>query len=345
MTVNLLIDNCTEGNIIAADIFNEYGVKLVSSNTTANNYIIQKLKNLGIEKIKVYEPAINIKKDEKLIKIENNYEESVTLVKDIIQELSSGKKLNYDKVNEVSETIYKHVEDVNTDFVLKCLRGIRGTDEYTYFHSVNVGFYSMIIAKWLGLSQKNIKQAVQSGFLHDIGKSKIPVSILNKPTQLTDDEFNIIKKHPVYGYYILNDSNFLDMDIKRAVLLHHERVNRNGYPFSVSANNIGLLTSIVSVSDVYDAMTSNRIYKKKATPFAAFEMFMTEGNSFFDSYVTSIFVSHVAAYLTGSEVKLSNGLNGKIVYVPPENLLSPVVFANGDYFNLAERKLKITELL
>lgn len=345
MPVNLLIDNCTEGSIIAADIFNEHGVKLVSSNTTVNSYIIKKLKNQGIEKVKVYEPTVYAKKDEKLIKIENSYKESVSLVRDIIHDLSSGKTLNYDKVDQISETIFNNVEDTNTDFVLKCLREIRSTDEYTYFHSINVGFYSMIIAKWMGLSQKNIKQAVQSGFLHDIGKSMIPISILNKPAQLTSYEFNIIKKHPIYGYYILSDSNFLDMDIKHAVLLHHERANRDGYPFSISANNIGLLTSIVSVSDVYDAMTSNRVYKKKAAPFSAFEMFMTVGNSFFDSYVTSVFVSHMAAYLTNCEVMLNNGLKGKIVYVPPQSILSPVIFADGDYFNLDEKKLKITELL
>lgn len=128
-------------------------------------------------------------------------------------------------------------------------------------------------------------------------------------------------------------------------MLHHERVNRTGYPFNIPASNLGLLTRIVSVTDVYDAMTSDRVYKRKATPFAAFEMFLTEGYTNFDTYVTREFVSHMAAYLTGSTVKLSSGETGKIVYVPPQDVLSPVIFSNGDYFGLRERGLQITDLM
>lgn len=345
MPVNLHIDNCAEGSIIAADIYNDHGVKLVCSNTTINKYIIKKLKNQGIEEIRVYEPVSSAQKDKKLIKIENSYKESVVLVKEIIHELLLNKKLDYGKVFKVSESIYSYSDDINTGFILKCLREVKAADEYTYYHSVNVGFYSMIIAKWIGLPKKNIKQAVQSGFLHDIGKAKVPVSILNKPARLTEDEFNIVKKHPIYGYFILSEDNFIDKDVKHAVLLHHERIGRNGYPFVVSEKNIGLLTSIVSVADVYDAMTSDRVYKKKATPFAAFEMFLTEGTSFFDSYVTNVFVNHMAVHLTGSEVMLSNGSKGKIVYVPPQNILSPVIYADGNFIDLHKSKLKIIDML
>lgn len=345
MPLNLLIDNCDEGSIIAADIYNEKGAKLVCSNTTINKYIIRKLKNQGIEKVKVYEPVSSAQKDKKLVKIENSYKESVVLVKDVIHDLLINKKLDYGKVCKVSETMYSFSDDINTGFILRCLRKVRNADEYTYYHSVNVGFYSMIIAKWMGLPEKNIKQAVQSGFLHDIGKSRVPISILNKPAKLTQEEFNIIKKHPIYGYCILCENNFIDKDVKHAVLLHHERIGKNGYPFVVSEKNIDTLTSIVSVADVYDAMTSDRVYKKRATPFAAFEMFLTEGTSFFDSCVTSVFVNHMAVHLTGSDVLLSDGSSGKIVYVPPQHILSPVIFTNGDFFCIDEKKLKIVDML
>jgi putative nucleotidyltransferase with HDIG domain len=346
VTVDIQVCDCSEGDILAADVFNHEGVKLVGCNTMINSFIIEKLLEMGIESVQVYDPPIKASTREyKLKYLISDYKENILIVKDMIHELASGKKLDINKVSKVTDSIFKHLNDVNSDDIMNCINNIKNSDEYTYLHSVNVAFYSMLMAKWMNLTENEIKKAIQSGFLHDIGKAKVPLKVLNKSTPLTKEEFNLIKKHPIYGYYILNDSNFIDIDIKRAVLLHHERVNRTGYPFSISAGKIGILTRIVSVADVYDAMTSDRVYKKKATPFAAFEMFMTEGCTDFDTYVTSEFVSHMATFLTGTDVLLSNGEKGKIVYIPPHKMLQPVICSNGDYFSIDEKGLAIKEML
>jgi len=345
LAVTIQICECSEGDILAADVFSKAGVKLVACDTMLNFFILQKMRQFDIEDVDVYNHQFSTDVSQAQYKqLESGYRETAVLVKNIINELATGKKLNWDKVMEASEIICQYIND-NNDNIIKCLNNIKITDEYTYLHSVNVAFYSMLIAKWMGLSESEIKKAVQAGFLHDIGKARVPLDVLNKKSPLTKEEFNLIKKHPIYGYYILDDSNFVDIDIKRAVLLHHERVNRSGYPFNISAENIGMLTRIVSVADVYDAMTSDRVYKRKATPFAAFEMFMTEGYTNFDTFVTSEFVNHMSAYLTGSTVLLSSGETGKIVYVPPQDLLSPVICSNGDYFGLREKGLQISDLL
>jgi HD-GYP domain-containing protein (c-di-GMP phosphodiesterase class II) len=196
----------------------------------------------------------------------------------------------------------------------------------------------MLLAKWLKLDETDIKKAVQSGFLHDIGKSKIPLEILNKKEPLTKDEFSRIKKHPIYGYYILDENNYLDIDVKRAVLLHHERLNSTGYPFSISSDRISIFAKIVSIADVYDAMTSNRIYKGSVTPFMAFEMFLTDGLCLFDTYIMKEFINHISTYFIGSKVILNTGESGRIVYIPPNDVLSPIVLVNGEYASLGKRK-------
>jgi len=346
LAVNIQMCECSEGDILAADVFSKAGVKLVACDTTLNLFILQKMRKFDIDSVEVYNHQFPTKSsDYRYKKLENGYRETTLLVKNIINGLATDKKLDCDKVMEASEIICQYVIDSDNDNIVKCLTNIKSTDEYTYIHSVNVAFYSMLIAKWMGLSESDVRKAVQSGLLHDIGKAKVPLDMLNKKAPLTKEEFNIIKKHPVYGYYILDESNFVDIDIKRAVLLHHERVNRSGYPFNISASSIGILTRIVSVADVYDAMTSNRVYKRKATPFAAFEMFLTEGYTNFDTFVTSEFVNHMSAYLTGVTVLLSNGQTGKIAYVPPQDVLSPIICSNGDYFGLKEKGLAITDLL
>lgn len=346
MTIDIDIFECRGGDILACDIVNKDGVKLVSRGTTLNDYIIEKLKQFEINNVKVIYPPEYIKKNRyNYEKFEYGYKKSIQLVKDIVNDLSTGKTLNIDKVTSATELIYEHIHQNDICMLLNFLDRIKVTDEYTYLHSINVAFYCMLLAKWVDLSEYEIKKAVQAGLLHDIGKSRIPTSILNKPAKLTNEEFEIIKKHPVYGYDILSESEFNDLDIKRAVLLHHERINSSGYPFGISGEKIGLLARIVSIADVYDAMTSNRVYKKKVTPFTTFEMFITEGYSGFDAYLTTEFINHMATYLIGSSVKLDNGENGKIVYIPPNNLLCPIVYSNGEYIDMEKSNIRIIEMI
>ncbi len=130
------------------------------------------------------------------------------------------------------------------------------------------------------------------------------------------------------------------------MLLHHERIDGSGYPFGYSNVSISLLAKIVSVADVYDAMTQNRVYKKKATPFDAFEMFLTIGESIFDTTVLNAFLKNMATFFVGANVILSSGDTGQIVYVPPQNILSPIISVGSKYINLSqESSVKILSML
>jgi HD-GYP domain-containing protein (c-di-GMP phosphodiesterase class II) len=161
---------------------------------------------------------------------------------------------------------------------------------------------------------------------------------------LSDKEFDIIKRHPETGYQILKSVDEY-ISIAKYVLHHHERWDGTGYPAGLKGTEIPLQSRIIAVADAYEAMTSNRVYKKKATPFAAFEMFMTEGYTNFDTYITNKFISNMSTYLIGSEVLLSNGERGKIVYVPPESMLKPIIYSNGRYFSEDDDGINIEAMI
>jgi putative nucleotidyltransferase with HDIG domain len=219
-------------------------------------------------------------------------------------------------------------------------------DGYTYTHSINTAFYAMLIAKWLKLPGKNIREVIEAGLLHDIGKAKVPERILNKPGPLTKDEYDEMKKHPVYGYSILDDEKSVSISVKKAVLSHHERLDGSGYPNGVSNDSLSLYTKILGIADVFDAITSDRIYKKRSTPFDAFSVFTSIGIRGFDMTIVNTFLNNIVSYYVGANVLLNNGYKGRIVYIPPYDIVNPVVDIKSNFIDLSKRSwLKIIDIV
>lgn len=146
--------------------------------------------------------------------------------------------------------------------VNKLVKDILKYDPYTYRHSMNVAYESAYIGKTMSLNNKEMLNLIMAAMLHDIGKTKIDINILNKPSRLTDEEFEEIKKHPKYGYDILLKTNAFDNDVLEGVLFHHENYDGTGY-YGIIEKNLPLIARIVRITDTYDAMTDNRCYKCK----------------------------------------------------------------------------------
>lgn len=340
--IYLAITHCTENDITAADIVGEDGSLLVAKDTCLSRYIIERLKELGISYIRIYDDTTDCmdQRDILYMKHSCNYKESVLCIKQIINSISCGEKLDYKRVIDVADLIFSGVKGYS--YIVKCMTEVRNADEYTYNHCVNTAFYSMMIGKWLGLCEDDIRKLILAGLLHDIGKAKIPKQILNKKGKLTPEEFEQIKKHTIYGYDMLNEIDNLDLEVKRAALMHHERIDRSGYPFNAAPDKVGLYAKIVAIADVFDAMTSERVYKERSTPFAAFEMFKSIGIGCFDTKALNAFLNNLPKYYIGSNVELSNGVKGEIVYIPPHDILNPVVKTDNGYIDLSlEGNLKI----
>jgi putative nucleotidyltransferase with HDIG domain len=341
----IAICNCRPGMLLAEDIIYN-GSKLVSRNTVFNSYIIKKLMSLGEYSVCVYDPvhdnALN-KYNDTIESFQRDYMEDVHLIKKVIEELTVTSKVNHDYVMSISQSIFKYLDEGNA--IIKCLNSLKKADEYTYTHCINVAIYSMMIAKWMNLSLESIKEIIQSGLIHDIGKIKIPIKILNKPGKLTEEEFYEIKKHTVLGYDLVNEYKDFNKNIRNTVLMHHERIDGSGYPFGFTEKDIPLSAKIVSVADVFDAMTSNRIYKKGTTPFKALEMFMIEGLKQYDRSVVFALLGNITPYYTGMKVTLEDGRLGEIMYIPPNDILYPVVKVDNELIDLSrEINLSISNI-
>ena len=169
-----------------------------------------------------------------------------------------------DDVGALTKEITSYTEKIKTitTEVMEALaRTIDAKDKYTNGHSLRVAMYSMMLAKELGMSKQQQLDIYYMGLLHDIGKIGIPNSIINKTTKLTDEEYEIIKKHPIYGYDILSQIQSMP-DLSIGARYHHERVDGKGYPDGLSGYDIPYMARIIAVADSYDTMTSNRSYRK-----------------------------------------------------------------------------------
>lgn len=334
------IKECKAGQILATNVYNDSGVTLIGQHAMITEYIKNKLIEFRIPTVRIYEKTM----EDPNRFIKHCYLENIAAIKKIFSDLLAGKKLEYKEVINLSESLYCGIKIGYR--TLKILNEVQGIDDYTYSHCINTAFYSMLIGKWLGFTEPEIKKVIQCGLLHDIGKCQVPLEVLNKKGVLTREEFQLIQKHTILGYGMLDDIEELNTDIRRAVLMHHERIDGSGYPLSASSESLGIYARIVAVADVYDAMTSDRIYKKRATPFEVFEMFLTVGIGIFDMGIVNVFLKNIAYYYTGVKLLLSNGEIGEVVFIPPQDILHPIILISTGYIDLAiENDLKIARIL
>jgi putative nucleotidyltransferase with HDIG domain len=213
----------------------------------------------------------------------------------------------------------------NTNALMSLIR-LKTADEYTYLHSVAVCVLMVALGKQLGLRGEELKQVGVAGLLHDIGKMAVPHEILNKPDKLTDEEFDIVKNHPRRGWEILRTVFQVDVPALDVCLHHHERMDGKGYPERLSADTLTLHARMGAVCDVYDALTSDRCYKKGWEPAEAIRKMALWKDGHFDETVFRAFVKTVGIYPVGTLLKLKSGRLGLVVEQSSgKSLLTPIV--------------------
>lgn len=331
---------------MAQDVHSPNGILLVAEGTVLDDSLIGRLAGMDVAEVPVLlegEPFHGY--DEKAYQaFVGSYTEKVDTIKTVIQELAVGKELDYGKVGGMVESIYEQAHERN--HITVCLGTLRSYDQYTYHHSINVAFYSMLTAKWTGLSERQVKEAIQAGMLHDIGKSRIPSEIINKKGKLEEEEFALVKKHPTIGYNLAKAVPELSREVLRGILQHHEREDGSGYPLGVTGNQIGTIAKIVAVADVYDALTSQRSYKPRQTPFRTFQLLERTGLGQFDTCTLLTFLKNIASYYTGAGVIVNTGKKGRVAFVTPHNISRPVVELDRSFIDMArEDDLDIVEMI
>jgi HD-GYP domain-containing protein (c-di-GMP phosphodiesterase class II) len=329
------IECIRENSLLAKNIYTSDGRCLLKSGVVLTDALLEKVRDFKIFSLYIID-EYSSDEIEDIIKPELR-QKATSIIKETfcdIQRITSVdnfRKKDYTKqekkyfksINTIAEELLDNV--LSNKHVLISLVDIKSMDNYTYSHSVNVAVISIVLGISLNLPKRDLFYLCIGALIHDIGKSFIPKEILQKPGKLTSEEFEIIKSHSKHGYDFLG--NFFDFSshIKLVVLQHHERFDGLGYPNGVDGNRISYLARIVSIADVYDALTSDRPYKRAMCPNDALEYLMSNVGTLFDYDMISVFCKVVIPFPEGTIVSLSNGDTGIVEETIPNFPLRPIV--------------------
>lgn len=205
------------------------------------------------------------------------------------------------------------------------LTTLKELSEYTAIHCINVCILSLTFGRHLGLSEAELRNLGIGSLLHDVGKARTPVEILEKPGPLTEEEFEIIKRHPEDGYRLMSDARHMSRQILDIIRLHHERMDGSGYPFGFSREEIPLHVRLVSIIDAYDAMTSDRTYQAAKSPDAALKVLYDTRGIRFDNRLVEHFIRCIGIFPVGSVVELDTGAIAVVVAQNPNTNLQPTI--------------------
>ena len=336
------------GMKVHKNIFDKYGKLLLAEGTILKQQYIRKLELYGVTEISI-DNTSPINTDPIVMQSTKSdvlYQEAFDAIKDILLKVKDALSIDIKVIAEVVENIVDQVTQ-NAQTFLR-ISSIRDMDNYTYLHSIDVCIYSIIMGKNLGFDNKDLYRLGLGAMLHDIGKGKIPTEILLKPGPLTEEEFNIMKKHTIYGYEIITNSSNIDMVAANIALQHHERWDGLGYPGHLKETNINLFARIVTICDIYDALTANRVYRGRILPHEAAEYIINNNGVIADPTLTKIFIQNVAIYPLGATVLLSTGEIGRVSEIHRTMPLRPVIdiFAHrNSEQKTSEHKLNLMEEL
>ena len=281
----------------------------------------EKLNNVGIFSVYVNDPVSDDISVPDVV-CEQTREKCKATLRLVCDHLRQQGNFHEPELDEIVTALFDEIFQ-NKD-ILICLSQISTADDATMVHSINTTIYSILIGIKSGLPTHELKELAEGALLHDLGKIILNESILLKSSALTQEEFNHIKQHPSLGYEALEKKHLLSDASRLIVLQHHERLDGSGYPAGLKGDEIHPYAQIVAIADVYDAMTSDRCYRRALCPFEVIASFELEGLNRYNPQFILCFLEHIANTYVNNNVLLSNGQTGKIILIT-QRLTRPVI--------------------
>jgi len=290
------------------------GFKTDKTATTSNSSAIHESKQADLE-------SHNFQKDLKVAR--KVHSRTRTYIDQALEDVRLGQAINTDAAKELVAEVANNI--THSSQAMLWLTNMKSRDEYTSIHCMNVCILAVSFGRSLGMEKAELEILGLGGLLHDLGKMRVPLEILNKPGKLTFEEFEIMKTHPMEGYNMLKEQNDLPADVLDIVKHHHERLNGKGYPSQLSGENINMMTRIVAVVDVYDAITSDRCYHDGISPYEALANMYEWAKKDFGKEMIEKFIKCLGIYPIGCVVELNLGHVGIVVSASDKTKLRPIV--------------------
>ncbi|AZN38981.1 HD-GYP domain-containing protein [Paenibacillus albus] len=321
------------------DILNARGVMIVPAQTLLNEWHLKLIQQhqIDIREISIISDE-KVESSELIIKKASNYS------KELFNQIQVKTKI---PVMEIKHELVPLIQQVSENHDLFHLfESVKAKDEYTHQHNIGVGVLSTLIGKWLELDEKEIALLSLAAVMHDVGKVRISEDILMKPGKLTNEEFEEMKRHTVYGYQILKETTGLSPRVANVALQHHERINGKGYPLKLQEHQVDPMSLIVAVADVFHAMSSKRPYHE---PLPFFQVVSQMRKGFFGELaprIVAVFLNNLTKSLIGRKITLTNGQKGEVVYINPHDDINPLVKVGDSFVDLShDQELHIQDIV
>ena len=347
MSMLVKTSGLVEGCIIAKNIKSLTNKPIITKNTVLTTEHIKVLESFLVEEVEVeptlangeaFLPSANeevpLEKEEDFVQL---YFNTVQDYKKIFGKWQSGSHIDYAAVRKI---IFPLIERILAE--PKNIRNIHhysNKNDYLYHHAVATSLISVLIANQMQLDKREIAIVAISAFLMDCGMSRIDTKILQSVSILKKEEFAQIKEHPIYSYQMVSKIPYIQDEVKLAILQHHERQDRSGYPFGLSEDKLHNVSKIISVADVYHAMTSERVYRPKQSPFKVLEQLQQDAFGKFDLLVVKALNTVVCSLSIGNKIKLSNGDIAEVAFIEQDFPTRPMVKIEntGEFISLKQR--------
>lgn len=339
--MNIKIKYLVSGCILAQDVFKLSNNPLIKKKTVITPHHIEILKLFLVENVLVEPKLVNGKtfmpkeiiKDknnvpEPLIKEEinntflDNYLKAVQQYKKLFTHWQGGTKVDAYSVRQIFLPLFD--KEPSKEELMQ-LHHYNSKRDYIYYHSVAVSILSYMVGKRIGMENGEVIQLGLAGLLSDAGMSKLSFNVFEQQNQLTSVQYEEVKKHPILGYRMLEDIPGFRKDALLGIIQHHEREDGTGYPLQVKSKKLHLYAKIIAIADVYHAMTSERYYRTKQSPYKVIASLKIDHFGRLDHNLIETFTNMMIDLSIGRKVRLNNSQVGEVIFYQPKYPTRPIV--------------------